>query len=182
MVNKFETMEELKEAVGTAVKEKAGSIPDNSKQLIEETVVRMLKDNLTLGDALEISPDLMEEMYDYGYRLYNSGKYKDALAVFEMLRNLDGTDSRFTFAIAASQHLSKDYTLAAGNYMLYEVLEPKDPLAYYHLFDCFTKMGQPMLAFDALSLASRLAQEGEEHAALRGKIDIELNRLKELQE
>ena len=91
---------------------------------------------------------------------------------------LNGIDSRFTFAIAACNHQMKNYEEAVGNYILCEGMDQTNPFPYYHMYDCFKNMHQPELAFSALKHAHRLTGDESKYAEMKGKIELELERLK----
>lgn len=181
MGEKMKETETLKQQIHEVMSQNANAIPSKAAPLIEETLTKMLSENLSLKEALGFTDEMIEEIYEHGYHLFQSGKYKDALTVFDLLRQIDGLDPRLTFAIAACNHQAKNYIEAAGNYMLYEALDQTNPLPYYHLYDCFLKMGHPALAFDALKLAHRLAGDNPRYTELKGKIEIELQHLKDLE-
>lgn len=174
MIDKTEEFDEVKEQLKTILEKEQSQLPPKSAPLIEKTAIRMMKEDLSLKEALGFPQEMIEEIYENGYHLFKSGKFKEALPVFNVLRQLEGTDPRFTFAIAACHHQMKNYVDAAGNYILYQTLEPKNPLSYYHLYDCFIKMNQPSLAFNALQLAEKFAIADPQYAELAGKIELEL--------
>jgi type III secretion system low calcium response chaperone LcrH/SycD len=177
MDDKMTNSDEIKKCIREVMAKDKAKIPPQAASLIEETLTRIELENLSLKDALGFSQDLIEEIYEHGYHLFQSGKYKEALPIFELLRQLDGMDPRYTFAMAASHHQIKNYSEAAGYYMLCEVLDSKNPLPYYHLYDCFTRINEPSLAAGALNAADRLAGENPQYADLKNKIEMELKHL-----
>ena len=163
--------------VETIMNKNNENFPAEALPLIKETLLKMLEEDLSLKDVLGFTEDTLEMLYRNGYSLYQNGKYKEALDTFNLLRELDGWDPRFTFSIAATHHKAKNYSEAAGNYMLYEVIDPQNPLPFYHLYDCFTKMGHTDLAMNALKIAHNLAGADLQYAELQGKIELELQHL-----
>lgn len=182
MVNKMESMEEIKRRIHVAIEEVQDKMPPKAAPLVEEALIKMETENLTAREVMGISQDVMEEIYEHGYHFFQSGKYKDALPIFNVLCQLDGgLDPRYTFAIAACHHHMKNYIEAIGYYMLYEVLDPTNPLPYYHMYDCFKKLNQSEMAFNVLAAAEHLADEDPKYAELKNKIELELKHLKSLE-
>jgi len=172
--------QELRELVHAVIESKE-NIPSKAAPLIEETLLKMDREGLSLKEALEIPSSFIDGIYLQGYHFFQSGKYEEALPFFHSLQQLDPGDSRLTFAIAATLHHLKRYEEAAGYYFLYTVSDLTHPLPYYHMYDCFTKMGQSALASAVLQQAGRLAEQAPEHATLKGKIALELDHLKLLE-
>jgi len=160
------------------VEQNKGDIPPETVPVIEGIMTKMVGGNLTFKEAIGFSSELIEEMYGYAYTLFQSGKYEEVLPIFTILRFIDGNDERFTFSIAVTHHHMKNYTEAAGNYMLCELLNPDDPLPLYHLSDCFTKLNQPELALNALKMANQVAAKDPKYAQLKEKTELEIEHLK----
>lgn len=174
--NKTE-LEETKQLIHSAVESIQDKVSPRFLPMIEEALIKIETKGLTPQEAMGISEDVIEEIYEQGYHFFKSGKFKDALAIFNVLVQLvGGTDSRFIFAIAATHHHMKNYVEAAGYYMLYEAANPADPLPYYHLYDCFRKNNNEELARNALKASLRLAGNDPKYADLKAKIEIELNK------
>lgn len=154
------------------------SIPDDVKPMIEDVYVKTVEQGIPLHEVLGITPDVMEVIYQYGYLQFKSGKYKEALVIFNTLKQLYPDDGRFIFAIAATHHYLKNYLEAAANYVLSQLYEPKNPLSYFHLYDCFLKAGYPASAENALELALVAAEADPKYHDLKRRIEIELNQFK----
>lgn len=154
-----------------------GDIPPEAIPLMEDAFVKMSREGLSLPEALGFTPEIMEVIYQHAYHLFQSGKYGEALLVFNLLRQLNPDDNRFTFAIAACHHYNKDYVNAAAHYLVYETRDIQNPIPYFHLYDCFTKLGHSAIALNALNEALRLAKLNPKHDKLKEKIQLELNYL-----
>jgi len=173
---------EIKKLVHESVMKVQQMVSPETLPLIEETLLKIGMENLTLCEAMEISKEVVEEFYEQGYHFFQGGKFKDALTIFNLLELFTGgSDPRITFAIPACYHHMKKYTEAAGYYMIYEALHPDEPLSYYHLYDCFKKMNQPLLAYNALIQAKNLVEKEAKYEDLKIKINVELNHLKTLE-
>lgn len=177
MVNKTEeeNLVEIKKQIKQVLAEEK-NMPPEAASLIEENLTKMIKEDLSLTEALGFTPDMLEEIYQEAYLFFQSGKFKEALPIFQLLRRLDGLDSRFTFAIAACNHQMKNYEEAVGNYIICEGMDPTNPFPYYHMYDCFKKMNQPELAINALKAAYQIIADDPKYAEMKGKIELELQR------
>jgi len=170
---------QIKEHIAQTLEMAKTKLPAKALPSLEEALNKALLEDKTAKEALGMPQSMVEEYYKIAYHLYKGGKFKEALEIFNYLRFLDGMDMRFTWAIAATNHLMKNYQVAAGNYILYESLDPTNPMAFYHLHDCFKKMGQSDLAMNALKTAKRLAENNPRYAELLGKLELEItNNLK----
>ncbi|MFI0434114.1 MAG: SycD/LcrH family type III secretion system chaperone [Parachlamydiaceae bacterium] len=166
---------ETKQLIQQALEKVKDGVPSTFLPMIEEALLKIELEGLSPAEAMGISQELIEEIYENGYHFFQSGKFKDALVIFNFLTQLaGGNDPRFTFAIAAAHHHLKNYNEAVGYYMLYEMIHPASPLPYYHLYDCFKKMGNPELALAALMTADKIAGDNPAHAGLKAKIEVEL--------
>jgi|GEM_PF-1818230 len=116
-------------------------IPDEEKAKYEDIFVKIFCDKQRPRDVLGFSVDMMEYIYSYGYRLYNLGKYKDAGHVFTSLTIYDPYEARYALALGASQHRQNNLNEASQNYFRAGYLNPKDPLPFFYLYDCYMKGG-----------------------------------------
>jgi type III secretion system low calcium response chaperone LcrH/SycD len=146
---------------------------ENGKILIREAIEKM-KNGANYIEALRLTPEVLEVIYQHGYHLFQSGKYKDALSTFEILRGLNPEDQRYAFAIAACHHFAKNYTEAIAYYIIYASFEQGDPIPFYHMYDCFLKTNHPTLAANALDEAYRRAKGNPKYHDLKEKIELEL--------
>lgn len=172
--------EKFKQEVHASIEKLGGQIPPQAASLVEETIVKMNKENLLPKDALEFPPEVMEVIYQQGYNLFQNGKYQDALLIFNTLRQLDITDPRYSFAIASCYQYQKRYLDAVANYMIYKYLDPMDPIPSFHIYDCFMKANEPLSALMAIQEAIVLAERSPQYENLKRKMILELDHLKEI--
>lgn len=147
--------------------------------MIAEAFAKMKVDNLLPKEALGFSPELMEVIYQHGYNLFHNGKYQDALNIFKILRQLDITDTRYSYAVASCYHYLHQYLDAAENYNLTKYMDPFNPLPCFHLYDCYMQANYPISALQALQEALVLANKSDEYKELKKKIEIEQEHLKD---
>lgn len=173
MVNKIENPE-LKAEIKAELDKQKSNLTSNQLPIFEEALNKAVLEGASLKDALKIPQSIIDGYYETGYLYFNSGKFDKALPIFQYLHTLDSTDTRYLLAIAVTLHQMKKYEEAAGTYILYEILDPTNPMPYYHLYDCFSNMNQPVLAVNALKSASRVAGDNPKYTQLKNKIDVEI--------
>lgn len=177
MANHAEKLEKAKQEIRAVIEKQGDEIPLQARPLIEEAIAKMKVDNISPKDALGFTSQMMEVIYQHGYNLFQNGKYKDALIIFNFLRQLDFSDTRYTFAIAACYQYSKQYLDAAANYSIYKSMDPLNPIPCFHLYDCYLKADYPLSALLAIQEALALADRNPEYAGLKKKIQLELEHL-----
>ena len=180
MIDREEELEKAKQEARVTLDKLGDRVPVEARTLVENVFAKMKVDHLQPKDALGFSPEVMEVIYQYGYNLFQNGKYADALIVFENLRQLDITDIRYSFAIAACYHYSKRYLDAAANYLIYKYMDPLNPIPCFHLYDCYMKSNHPASALFELQEALILANRSPEYNELKEKIQVELQHVKEV--
>ena len=163
-----------------AVIEKLGDkIPKEAIPRLEEAITKIVVEQVPPRKALGMTPEMLEVIYQQGYLLFQSGKYDDALVIFNVLRLLDVTDARFTFAIAGCYHMKKEYLDAAANYLIYHEMDALNPIPPFHLYDCFNKAHYPSAALMFLQEALVLAGMDAQYSSLRERIQLEADHFHE---
>lgn len=134
---------------------------------------------LPLKDALGFTPADLEGLYNFGYKLFQSGKYQEALPYFIFLRQLDISSYRYSFGIAACYQHLKDYTKAAANYLFCTYLDMANPMPYFHMYHCFMNQGDVYSAFQTLKETILCASDQPAYAELKEKAKLEMRKLKQ---
>ncbi|CCB92071.1 type III secretion specific chlamydia chaperone 2 [Waddlia chondrophila 2032/99] len=93
--------------------------------------------------AMGISPDFMNVLYAFAYNAYNAGKYEDAHNTFKMLNFLEPLTPKYLHGLAASLHKMKKYNEAVEMYFTLAMVEEESPVPYFHIADCYEKLGNP---------------------------------------
>lgn len=179
MANKTEDLNTIQQEIDASMKALGNQIPEKARPLIKEAMLKMKVDQLFPKDALGLTPQTLEVIYQQGYQFFQNGKYPDALLIFDILRQMDITDPRYSFAIAACYHYSKDYLNAAANYLITQSMDPLNPFLSFHLYDCYKKAGHPISALQSIQEALILAEKSSEYASLKEKIQLEFDHFKE---
>jgi type III secretion system low calcium response chaperone LcrH/SycD len=159
--------EEIGATLGT---EKAEEVQNIANRVVEQGV--MPKDALGLSDAM------VEGIYGQAFRLYNTGKYRDASQLFRLLIMLNSTESKYAMGLAACFHMLKEYKNAVSTYAICGVIDPENPIPHYHASDCYIQMGDPASAVIALEMAIKRAGEKQEYQTLKDRAKMTIETLK----
>jgi len=131
--------EEMRSQIKTLLNQLGNKLPIQAKNGIARAMVEVFEKEKTLTEALQMTPKMLNKLYEYGYKLYQGGKYKEAFGCFYFLRELEPFSYRYNFSLAACHQHLKQYTEAAACYIICTNLEPDKPIPYFHLYDCFMK-------------------------------------------
>lgn len=171
---KGEQKEQAKKAVeslGTGVgKAKGKNVDQATKQALME---QMLPKN-----ALGLSDAMVEGLYSQAYRLYNTGKYKDASQLFRLLIMIDSSEAKFAMGLAACFHMMKEYSNAISTYALCGIIDPDSPIPHYHSSDCYIQMKDFLSAIISLEMAVKRAGERAEYQSLKDRAMMTIESLK----
>ena len=80
----------------------------------------MFDQGMAPKDAFGINPNALENVYAQGYRLYNTGKYIEALHLFRVLILFNAAEPKYILGLAACFHMLKEYK--KRNSILHNVL------------------------------------------------------------
>ncbi len=160
------------EDLGAALnKEKAKDFQNIAAKAVQQGV--MPKDVLGLSDAM------VEGIYGQAYRLYNTGKYKDACQLFRLLIMLNSTESKYAMGLAACFHMLKEYRNAVSTYAMCGVIDPNNPIPHYHASDCYIHLNDPVSAVIALEMAIQKAGSRPEYQMIKDRALLTVNSLKQ---
>ena len=153
---------------------------ENSKDLAE-AVGKISKNVFEKGmlpkDAMGLSDSMVEGIYGYAYRLYNSGKYRDAAHLFRILIMLNPTESKYILGLAACQHMQQDYVNAIASYAFIGMIDPYNPLPHYHASDCYIKTGLIPMAIAELEQAIGKCGSQPQYALIKERAYLMLESL-----
>ena len=154
----------------TLGKEKAKDFQNVADKVVRQGM--MPKDMMGLSDAM------VEGIYGQAYRLYNTGKYKDASQLFRLLIMLNSTESKYAMGLAACFHMLKEYKNAVSTYAICGVIDPENPIPHYHASDCYVHMKDTVSALISLEMAVKRAGDKEEYQMLKDRALLTIDALK----
>lgn len=130
-------------------------------------------------DAMGLSDGLIEGIYGHAYRLYNSGKYKDASQLFRLLIVLNPTAAKYPLGLAACFHMLKEYENAIATYTMVSLIDIDSPLPFYHASDCYIQLGDITSAIVNLQMTVARCGEKEAFALIKERSIATMESLKQ---
>ncbi len=164
----------IKKATAKAGKE----IKADPLKKMQATLERTTRKGASPKDILGLTDAMVEGIYGQAYRLYNTGKYRDASALFRMLIMINATEPKYTMGLAACYHLMKEYKNAADAYTILSMIDPHNPVSFYHASDCYIKLNDAVSAIAALEMAIKRAGTKQEYHTLKDRATMTLESLK----
>ncbi|MBA2726817.1 MAG: SycD/LcrH family type III secretion system chaperone [Parachlamydiaceae bacterium] len=172
-------MEGSRHEVKKALAEMSKTLGTEMPKEFEAIADRVLKKGANPRDALGLSDQMIEGIYGQAYRLYNTGKYKDASDLFRLLIMLNPTEQKYTLGMAACYHMMKEYQAAGHLYTVCAMLDPLSPVPHYHASDCYLQLGDKVSALIALEMAIKRSGDKAEFQQLKDRATLTVNSLRE---
>jgi type III secretion system low calcium response chaperone LcrH/SycD len=119
-----------------------------------------------------VDPQLIDQLYAEGYRLYEAGLYKKALSFFDVLTFFNFREPTYALAAAACHQRLKDYQQAAVIYRWMADMDTSLPLPFFYLYECYMQEGNHEAARLALEELVRRAKASPEYAAQVSKGEL----------
>lgn len=165
-------------AIKKATQEMAGQIGTETKENQSNMMKQLLEKGFKPKDIMGLNDTMVEGIYGQAYRLYNTGKYRDAIQLFKLLLMLNSTDPRYTMGLAACYHMLKEYENAIGAYTLCGVIDPNSPIPHYHVSDCYLKINDKRSALIALEFALKRVGDKPEYQTIKDRITRSIDSIK----
>lgn len=159
-------------------------ISKNDEKRVNEILNQLYGGEVSMlpREIYNLSVNELESLYNYAYKMFQSGKFKEALPLFQFGYDMDPFSYKNIFAIAACQHHMKEYDLAIDNYMESLRIEPFNPTPLFHMFDCYVQKNDLISAQVLLAEAIQTAEGQPEFEGLKQKAELELDRVIKEQE
>lgn len=136
------------------------------------------KDVAAVQKATGFSKETSEGIYNQGYLLYNTGRFKEAADIFHLLTTMNPAEPKYLMGLAACHHMRKDYSKGASLYNLVSLLDPQNPIPFFHASDCYFQIGDKVGAATMLEMAIKRAGSLPQYAMLKQRCEITLSGLK----
>ncbi|WP_330926235.1 SycD/LcrH family type III secretion system chaperone [Candidatus Sororendozoicomonas aggregata] len=141
---------------------------DNKKKGDEKQLDEAVMDHFIQGgtfkDLQKMSDESMEAIYSVAYSLYQSGKYDEAVQIFQFLCFYDHFNKKYFLGLGACQQMLKKYSSAIEIFTLATVLDADDPRAMVYLGDCYLATDNREKAQEAYETAIEWAGSRTEYA------------------
>ena len=141
---------------------------------LAEGIKSLVKDNATLKQAKGVTNGELEAVYSLAFGYYRTGKYDEALKLFQFLVLFDHLNAKFWFGLGATQQAVKDYQGAVASYGYCSFLNLENPKPQYHAAECFLAIGDKRNAASSLEALNEYCPEntdvGREYRAKAAKL------------
>jgi len=154
------------------------SLGKDKKEQVNQITAKGIREAASPKEMLGISDAMVEGIYGQAYRLYNTGKYKDAAQLFRLLIMANAAESKYSLGLGACLHMLKEYQAAAEIYAICAVMDPDNPIPFYHASDCFTHLNDPGSALVSLQMALDRIREKPAYQTLKDRIQLSIDTLK----
>jgi len=122
-----------------------------TKSRIVAAAESLLKDGATMKELKGISNEELEAVYSLAFGYYQTGRYDDALKLFQFLVLFDHLNAKFWFGLGAVQQVKKDYKNALASYGYSSFLDIQNPKPQLHSAECFIALGDKVNALSAIA-------------------------------
>ena len=141
-------------------------IADGVKTLIETTA--------TLKQLKGVTNAELEAVYTLAFGYYRTGKYDEALKLFQFLVLFDHLNAKYWMGLGAVQQVLKDYQNAVASYGYCSFLKLDNPKPQLHAAECFLAMGDKRNAASSLEALNEFCPKdtdiGREYRAKAAKL------------
>jgi type III secretion system low calcium response chaperone LcrH/SycD len=146
---------------------------------VEQLAAKAMQRGVAPKDVMGLNDQMVEGIYGQAYRLYNTGKYKDASQLFRLLVMLNAAEPKYALGLAACFHMMKEYRNAIEMYTMCGMMDPNNPIPHYHASDCYLQAGDKISAVIALEMAVKRAGDKPEFQQLKDRSALTIQSLKQ---
>jgi len=168
-----------KDQIPKAIEQGGEQPPVDVNEAIDQLTTDLYDKKMLPKDAMGLSDEMIEGMYSFGYRLYNTGKYEQAVQLFRLLVMFDPSQPKYSMGLGACFHMMKDYENATTTYVLCSIIDGENPLPHYHASDCYVHLNQPENAIIALDISIDRCGERPEYRLIKERAQLSRDALKE---
>lgn len=171
-------MKHAKQGIKKAVQGTGEFIGNANGASFSELTGKSIQSCNSVKDILGVTDESAEGIYGQAYLLYNTGRYRDAGEVFRLLVMLNSTEPKYLIGLAACYHMMKEYQSAGSTYNLASIIDPDNPVPFFHASDCYLQLGDKATAATMLEMAVKRALNKPQYATLKQRAEITLDTLK----
>lgn len=171
-------MKHAKQGMKKAIADTGDYIRNLGGPSFYELTGKSAKECKAVKDTLGISDESAEGIYGQAYLLYNTGRYRDAGEIFRLLVMMNATEPKYLIGLAACYHMMKEYQSAGSTYNLTSIIDPENPVPYFHASDCYLQLGDKVSAASMLEMAVKKAGARPQFATLKQRAEITLSTIK----
>ena len=168
----FPSIEQIKETIAKLVEKNKGTLSDKEQADQRKMLEHILIEGKVPADAMGINKDTIEMIYNEGGRLYNNGKYQDALGFFRLIDLVLPNIPKFAFAIGACYQMLGKNRESIAWYLKCAYFDKESPIPYYHMADCLFKLKNYGAALGALASVLQRAGDDPKYEKICGKTKL----------
>ena len=113
-------------------------------------VKTLIEKGSTLKQMKGISNEELEAVYSLAFSYYRTGKFDEALKLFQFLVMFDHLNAKYWFGLGAVQQANTDFQSAVVSYGYSSFLNLDNPKPQLHAAECFLALGDKRSAASAL--------------------------------
>ena len=117
---------------------------------IAENVKSLIEKNATLKQLNGVTNSELEAVYSLAFGYYQTGRYDEALKLFQFLVLFDHLNQKYWMGLGATQQVLKDYQAAVTSYGYCSFLNLENPKPQLHAAECYLALGDKGNAASAI--------------------------------
>lgn len=148
-----------------------------TKALLHEMMRRVIEEGKMPGEAMGLSQEDLVLLYTLGYQMFETGQFKDALNVFDVLSLLFPLNPVLTLAKGTCLQRVKNWEGAIEQYLVAAHLDHSDPIPYYYCYECYIQLEEPLYAGMMLRCVIDRCADVPAFQAMKAKSELMLLRV-----
>ena len=117
---------------------------------IADGVRNLVENNFTLKQLRGVTNAELEAVYSLAFSYYQTGRYDEALKLFQFLVLFDHLNAKYWMGLGAVQQVMKDFQNAVVSYGYCSFLKLDNPKPQLHAAECFLALGDRRNAASSL--------------------------------
>lgn len=126
---------------------------------LKEGLKMLTEKGYTLKQMKGITNAELEAVYSLAFGYYRTGKFDEALKLFQFLVLFDHLNQKFWVGLGAVQQVLKDYEHAVVSYGFASLLNLENPKPQLHSAECYLAMGDKRGAASAICALEQYCPE-----------------------
>lgn len=157
---RFENSKEVNEFLDYFI-EKLKSLDQEDGGVGAVILRAIFENNYSMKNVFDFDPRALEALYALGYSQFKQGQFEAAQDFFSTLVCADHKNSKYLVALGMCHQVRGEYQKAIESYYNIVQINPKYPLAYIHLCECFFKMANWDQFNKCLNILNKLEKMNE---------------------
>ena len=137
---------------------------------LEERVDRWLKGQMNSSELYDLSPELSKSLAEYGYLLYEQGKYGTAKVIFEALAAVQSSDPNYQKILGSIYQIEGKWDAAYYHYTQCLKTASSDIFVIVNRGETLIQMQKPREAAEDLKRAIQLDPQGTNPVGRRARV------------